>query len=312
MNTFTKISPAITLLAQETESCMFEKGSRGKLVARLLLTLAHDRAVRQLALKDSSPSLVSLWRINWSQPIPTTNFLAGLFSRPVVDAILSCTPENVRNDTTKLKDRFAGAFVRFSHFILMGELHTIDTHLGLAGAARGFAIQVSHQEEQYDIAIPVIMMDGAFTESDITFILIQVKDRVKPDRVDINAGKIPGFFTLNNTNPYITVCMELGAAKSDVQVKVSGRSATSRVTNPHALYAFTVYGHSADVYSVVSSTEDEKNLGGMLGVSTLSEHPRQHEDNIRLVRRMKHSWVRGVDCFDWIEDPVLRTPKALP
>ena len=105
--------------------------------------------------------------------------------------------------------------------------------------------------------------------------------------------------------------MELGADKPmklDVPIRVSTSSQTKKVKAPHARYAATVYGHGRDVYSAITSAEDESKLQGMLGNETsFTEHPRGDEENIRLVRMLKPIWRRGTDCFDWTEDSVLNT-----
>ncbi|KAG6824344.1 hypothetical protein H0H92_007152, partial [Tricholoma furcatifolium] len=95
------------LLNKWLASGLISKGERGELVARLLLTLAHDLAV----LNMLEPSIVK-----FSRKIPVVDFLSALISPQYVGQVLNATPCNLKSDT-RLLDAFQDAFVHFTHFV---------------------------------------------------------------------------------------------------------------------------------------------------------------------------------------------------
>ncbi|GJE94119.1 hypothetical protein PsYK624_102870 [Phanerochaete sordida] len=309
MNIIAPHSHPIEIVAKELESGLINKGSRGELLARLLLTLAHDRAALSMRRPDDT-------KTNWDPLIPVCTFLSSLFTEDVAKIIMTCTSNDPSHPERTLAQAFEHGYVRFSHFIAMAELNSIDTHLGLAGLARGFAIQAAFQQKLYDIAIPVVMKADLFTESDVTFIIIQVKNRVKTDNLYLDdvPKDFPGFFGANNLQPYIALGMELGVDEHpktplvEITTPSLGRApARNLAPKQHPCYGFTVSGHSRGVYRVVESQEHEDKLAGILGKVKLltKEHPRQNPGVLSKVRRLKYSWSREKECFDWVKDPEL-------
>ena len=69
----------VHLLAQNVTEGLIEKGQRGELVARLLLTLAHDRALERMTIphRDYQGRLEKLY----TTPIPVIAFFCALFSQ---------------------------------------------------------------------------------------------------------------------------------------------------------------------------------------------------------------------------------------
>ncbi|KAH7925110.1 hypothetical protein BV22DRAFT_1129298 [Leucogyrophana mollusca] len=147
-------------------------------------------------------------------------------------------------------------------------------------------------------------------------------------------------------NPYITLVAELGVqlrmspaavTKARVRVKLEGENRptamqtprkhavaqsskttpsklhipqqprrTSHATKTHPRYSIFAYGCSNTVYRVI---EDESRLlykSLLANKDFLNEHPRQDEDSLAAVRRLKPFWTIGAACYHWIRLPFLR------
>ncbi|KAG6824607.1 hypothetical protein H0H92_006364, partial [Tricholoma furcatifolium] len=96
------------LLNKWLASGLISKGERGELVARLLLTLAHDLAV--LNMRESSDI------VKFSRKIPVVDFLSALISPQYVEQVLNAKPCNLKSEIPLL-DAFQDAFVHFTHFV---------------------------------------------------------------------------------------------------------------------------------------------------------------------------------------------------
>lgn len=329
MNRFRDALKPVECISGLLESGLIDKGSRGELVARLLLTLAHDAAVWRIS-KLEGLKKEDTW---WSRPVLLVDFLRALFADDHHSKVLHCTPDNIRSTTT-LEQAFEGAYIHFTHFALMGEIDTIDTHTALAGLVRGIAWQVAHTQKDIDIAIPVVMKNEKLVESLMTYVLIQVKNRTNKQHIAVDAEAL-GILPKGGRNPYIVLDMQLGVVnQADIRgftpgtTQQPGHTRTlpregadkvttnapqkklSRGSNPPdktPRYRISAHGCSSSVYAVVGPGEKDVYAGMLAARTLLDEHPRQ--ENLPLVRRLKPDWVRGCDCFDWIEDTVLQTPK---
>ncbi|EGN99573.1 hypothetical protein SERLA73DRAFT_179654 [Serpula lacrymans var. lacrymans S7.3] len=95
-------------LQEAHQSGLLDKGAMVGLVARLLLTFAYDRAIRDIYPKPSG-------RPHYSRGVRLIDFLKALFCETWIDAIMRCTPDNVSSKVT-LEDMFKDSYVRFTHF----------------------------------------------------------------------------------------------------------------------------------------------------------------------------------------------------
>lgn len=198
---------------------LIEKGARGELVARFLLIRAYDEAAKEQWKATHRTVLGGLPPIDdacYSQPVPVIDFLKALIAPQYIQSVLDShadSPPPGKAETIPLKDAFKNACVRFNHFGKNGYKNRIDTYAGLAAVARGMAIQGAPNQEDIDIAIPVVM-DASHTLDDpvMSYILVQVKDRRQAQRVVIDEKKIGVFPKSQNDghHPYIALVMQLG------------------------------------------------------------------------------------------------------
>ena len=109
---------------------LISKGVRGELVARLLLTLAHNKCVRFDSAK--------VHEAQYSKAVPLSDFLEALVGHGHMQKILKSRPDNVPGGAT-FKEAFKHAKVNFTHFVKGGDesvitdeaafsLHGISVH----------------------------------------------------------------------------------------------------------------------------------------------------------------------------------------
>lgn len=202
------------------------KGERGELVARLLLTLAFDAAVKQHTSADTRRSQSQ----QYTHSVPLRNFLEELFGVVHAGTILNSYP-NV--GMLRLGEAFPNAHVQFTHFIRAGDSSIMSTSGAYAAILRSSAIQCSSGQIAIDILIPVVLEPPStpLEEAVMSGILISVKDRAEASseaETDIDAAKL-GFFPdtqeaykdTGHGRPYIAVVLELG-----VQARASAKFAT--------------------------------------------------------------------------------------
>lgn len=85
-------------------------GERGELVARLLLTLAHDKAINKFK------SLRRGDNIKFSQPISLLEYLDCLVPRQWMKSVRECRAVNLFS-SLNLEEAFRGAKIHFTHFV---------------------------------------------------------------------------------------------------------------------------------------------------------------------------------------------------
>lgn len=324
-----KLRP-LEILAGLLENDLVEKGLRGELVARFLLLLAYDGAVMKtvaVKLEDDRHCIA----------VPVLDFLRALFAENVHDNILHCTPHAAAEDSSigaphkTLEEAFSNAYVRFNHFVRHRGHVTkdlIDVYVAMAAVVRGMAIQGRPNQKDFDIAIPVVMtgMDQPLHVGVMSYILIQVKDRINKETLPpIDAVKL-GVFppAANNTNPYITITMQLGitgklhhsdspppstsaarlpTSPSKASTKTDDRQTRARDVHPR--YHINVEGCSSTVYGVVAQGEKDTYAQLLATRDIFDEHDRAN--SVDLIRRIKPEWRRGPACYDWINDQELNT-----
>lgn len=317
---------------------LVEKGARAELIARYLLLLAYDRAAVAVAKKKNST--LELKDTRQCEAVPVLDFLEALFASHFRDDIRACMPDGVNegfdsNQLTKLEDAFQNAFVRFNHFVRNGPDNVLDTHAALAAVVRGMAIQCEPSQKAVDIAIPIVLggMDVGLRAEMMSYILIQVKDRHRERTLaPIDVDKLQAFpDTAPNTNPLITITMQLGdhTAKrvgrprprprtpqplrhllstlpSEVTAKLESDSGYP-LRHPkvaHPRYEINVTGCSPTVYGVVESKD--KFAEFLASRDLFEEHTRAaRSDNLgilKAVKRLKAEWWREPAHYDWIDD----------
>lgn len=282
-----------------------EKGSRGELFSRLLLTAAHDRAaLEQWKANTDTP-------LQFTRPIKVIDFLKALISEEYHTAVLECLPEIHQAQDILLKDAFKNAYISFTHFIKAEDNSVTNTSIAWQALVRSVAIQCCKTQENIDIVIPIVFSSegpdkAMLEENNVSAILIQVKNRKTPEMVNVSADKIH-FFATNTSSavatgtedlrPFIAIVMELGEAtghdpkpgrksrnKSKPAkvnyVKVSGRESginTRGQNEIHPKYNIEIHGIFG-VYKDIANGA-EKMAGKVLELSDAeSEYPFNDEE----------------------------------
>ncbi|PSR72358.1 hypothetical protein PHLCEN_2v11764 [Hermanssonia centrifuga] len=303
--------PIINVLSNSIDNGLIDKGNRGELVARLILTQAYDKAIQT--------SYPQPWK--YSRGVTVVAFLTALISEKYIEDVLNCAPDGGR---TPLKKAFKNAYIRFTHFAQNGK-NKVDTDAALAGIVRGMAVQVEHNQRDIDIMIPITLGEDKLREEIMTGILIQVKDKATPAALSISAKKI-NFFPADCQvpRPYITIIMQLGlqtaidirqyrlplsaqelSSPSRVMTK-QGHQRTTRSTENslHPRYQINIRGCSGTVYGVVDNKDVYAKVLATRNV--IQEHPRNAPRNLAALRRLKPVWERNKQCFEWIRVPALQ------
>ena len=309
------------MLERHLNTTLIDKGERGELVARLILTLAYDAAVRRH--KGNLHTYA----------VPLKSFLQELFGDTNYERIANSEPD-VGGDT--FRDAFKNAYIRFTHFVRAGDESAVSTEAAYAAILRSMAFQCSHGQKTIDIMIPVVLKDETLKEEIMTGILISVKDRVEASTrasIDIDASKLSFFpedqklFGDKHLRPYISLVVELGivpkkkhaAGSGDVKLPTKksrkpkvepmlldvgkpGRAPIPRgspkLANPR--YRIYAYGCSPSVYKVVT---DKDVFASLLSSFTwLEEHPRQDDAFLEAVKQQKPFWSRGTEFYGWLKD----------
>ncbi|KAI0919151.1 hypothetical protein AcV5_002142 [Taiwanofungus camphoratus] len=306
---------AAKLLTGYTQDGLVNKGDRGELVMRLLLTLAYDDAVRKCCARDGILPF-------YSRRVPVVDFLEALISDGFIENVLDSKADNDGGDKT-LREAFKDAYVRFTHFAQNGSNNPIDCVSAYACIARGMALQVHHNHKSIDAMIPIAMSDTLLDDTSMSCILVQVKDKEGRNVIDINEKQINNddapFFLASDGRPYITIDMQLGLQTEAYKKqfteqppalmkpkkpppspsKITTKTRSSRRgKSDHPRYVIHIYGCSPSVYKVVQSKDVYAHLLDSRGF--FAEHPRQTPEALSAVRRFKPEFDRNTDCYDWI------------
>ena len=287
-------------LAEVANDDIIKTGDLGDLVARLLLTLAFDRAGN--AHHGGNGRC-------YSKAVPVVDFLGALFADQWHDTVFSSTPLGAQVDAVPLREAFKNAFVRFSHFAEFDSGDVLDTHIAAAAVARGFALWIASVRVAVHIAIPVVMKDEKLDAEVMSWIFIQLKTGRSLART-LDQDDIDDIFHGNsNSYPFIHIAMQLHPKSKPLTAESPAtESPTADSPEPeaetsiqHPCYKLTAYGCSPSVYNVIK----DKDKGHF--VSLVDNYPYQDPASIAAVHQMKIEWIRVPACFDWADDPSLQS-----
>lgn len=265
MHVFRSFDPDATLkiLKDNVESGLLDKGERGELVARELLTSAYDRAIER-EFHDLHADAASPRSYNTAQNVSTRRggiplysrgvslitFIEELFNPHYAKAVLDSSPNNVL-DGKPFRVAFKDARVRFTHFGKMADDYGATTAAVWPALVRGMAIITRMGETLVDLIIPVLLRDTKLCEQAVTGILVSVKRRRSKGTVargEVDARVIQFFSTSEGTDfaqrPYISLVMELGlqppppaSALTRARLKGKGRAGHSRMSLTPRIHA---------------------------------------------------------------------------
>ncbi|KAK0502034.1 hypothetical protein EDD18DRAFT_1277916 [Armillaria luteobubalina] len=225
---------------------LINKGERGELVARLLLTLAWDQAIQALIEAEQSSHGVfhAGGHAAYSRPIPLIQFLTALLPSGYLELVLQSTPDNRFGGNT-FAEAFEHAYVHFTHFGRSGSSDAINSASSLAAFIRGMAFQCCSGHPVIDVLIPVLIVpkdvatQPKFNVDELTLdkfhrscMMISVKDKenAERDNYTINAESLKFWVDRDRDVdvPYITILMQLGIIRKPRTHTAKGPTPTSR------------------------------------------------------------------------------------
>lgn len=148
MGTIGSISNALLRLVQEG---MISRGEHSELVARLLLTLPHDRAANNIRKNPSWRYSTGTTRMHYSLPILL------VVGEVHFQTILKSTPQNMPGGFT-FEEAFQGARIHFTHIVEARDACVVSDEAAWIVMSRGMTRQCSNQEA-IDILIQIIYDD---------------------------------------------------------------------------------------------------------------------------------------------------------
>jgi hypothetical protein len=273
------------ILEDAFKSGFLAKGERGEIVARTLLTVAHDLAV----LKNSKP----LYGPRFHRPIRLLDFLKNLVSYELWEKIQNAKPYYAYPEDPTLKVAFANTWMNFSHFVHLGDHESFNLKYASALLKRGAAMQTYNNQRNQDIGVPLHHGDPARTEISIertSIFQAQIKNAAIPPRVFPDPNTIG---KCNEGLPTLSVVMQLGTEKQE-PVKIlttskggdnpSGdtRSASySRSTDVERRhYCIVLYGCTSNTYSCIGVNDGSKYQQLLRVTDPLDDFPRKTKETL--------------------------------
>ncbi|THG98432.1 hypothetical protein EW026_g3752 [Hermanssonia centrifuga] len=289
----------------------------GNLVARLLLTLAHDQAVQayQAAKASRAPSAYSpVVRPLYTEAILLVDFLKALISDNWLKLILDSYPTNIApSDALRkpFREMFKDALINFTHFVRTGDGSLVRDEGAWLAFVRGMGVQWSYNKPTVNIFLPLLLRDEKIGRHVMSGLFIQVENgrHSEPECAHVDAETL-NFFSMNpsgqaDNRPYVCITMNLGP-RSTEKLGPNGQQRPPNVrtdescNSSHPRYAFTIFGCSSSVYEVIMP--NEKNIYAYLRVpqSLMGEYPyREDVDRNAAMLRMKPVWVAGTSSYEW-------------
>lgn len=331
------------MLKSEFSSGLLDKGHRGEVVFRVLISEAYRRAVYNDYPTDSPH--------NFSKGCRLTTFIQKLFSKDYTNQILCSIPDNVKDSTT-FAQAFQNAIIHFTHFRKMANDMGPTTIVMLAAFVRCMVIICWSSQDVVDMLLPMLLNgSNKIQECNMTAIMLQIKLRKMKGSViwyEINQKNTSN---LTDVHPYITLVAKLGVqvpippvslTETKVRLKLDSCNPTTASHAPttpkkttstrssekfstpsklhipaqpqiqshprdvHPHYSIFAYGCSETVYGVVSKS-DRSVYKFLLGHrDVLNEHPRRDDEMIQAMRTMKPFWSAREAGFGWIDVPFLQ------
>ncbi|KAF8329151.1 uncharacterized protein EI90DRAFT_3063346, partial [Cantharellus anzutake] len=288
------------ILAQAREKGLLSKGKHGELCGRLLVTIAHDIAVRQ---KYSLPDLYSPDPY-FHRPVHVLDFLKALFAKQFEPVILDAHSVTAKADVPDLKTAFANAYIFFSHFALAKNSEMLSARNLTVALLRGMALQAKDNQESIDAVIPVHMGDPtkSISPESTSAINLKFKNRkeAKPCRV-LRQITVP-----DEKVAVISIIFELGARKIGEpglvtitkDIPHNTRSSASKLHWDDHHYEIVAHGCISETFAAIPSAVEPKYQSLLAAQTIVEDFPRAGmEENLRAFKNLK-------PFFDGLQEPL--------
>ncbi|QRW12303.1 hypothetical protein RhiLY_11302 [Ceratobasidium sp. AG-Ba] len=259
---------------------------QGKLLARLLLTKAHDWAVRSKAEYVIRPR----W---FTKSIPLADFLESLVGKENKNKIMDAKPDNMPDGPTLATNGLGQAILNFTHWAKAeGDCSLTDDGAWIA-LTRCMAWQCCDEGPQVDIVTPLMLpMEGAkLGPCAVSAIFWQIKTRSPPDHISPEAV---------NSRPYLTIVLDFTGSDSNpdklkpvVSISSSklipGRNSLHETTHPR--YAVSISGCTHEAFPELIAAEEEHKYSSLLKPrNCTTDHGRQDLDSLEIITQQKPLW----------------------
>ncbi|CAE6426035.1 unnamed protein product [Rhizoctonia solani] len=275
-------------LSSAVKKGFLARGERGELAGRLLLTCAHDLALKNTVASD----------LRYHRPLRVLDFLRALFhgdhhelimgARPVIDRSIEDHP-----DALPLSDAFSESYVSFSHFVLAEDSEMLSAPALATALVRGMAIQARDGQASIDAVIPIHMgpLTAPISSKTTSAINLQFKNRKTALDCHVNRSiTVPEL-----TKPVISIIFEFGIQET-ISHPVRITSKTPRLTSNQKKqlhrddyhYQIVAHGCNSRVFKAIP-LEVEPMYTGILGTGAiLQDFPRnKYEENREALLALK-------------------------
>ncbi|KAB5592223.1 hypothetical protein CTheo_4320 [Ceratobasidium theobromae] len=286
---------------------LIAKGDRGELVARLLITKAHDLVIHRLSPHRESPS-------TYSTPILLTDFLQALVGEELAQLIFDAVPDN-SSDQTRLIDSALGKVkLNFTHWAKAADKGAVTDEAAWIGLARNMAWQCFDQQKAVDLITPLLLWDekgeSKLGLDNVSGIFWQIQHRNKLQKVEVDVTDLEFFSCCfpdttkaekGNARPYLTIILNLdeNTAKRSredqnsppIYVSAPRTSPRNASKSHHPRYTINIPGCSQRVFPMLINSVEESKYASILNSQTLlDEHARQGQDFRQAVEDLKYAW----------------------
>ena len=215
------------------------RGERGKMVACLLWTLAHDKVAEKEASHDN---------VKFHKPIHVLDFLCSLFHEDYWDVILDVRP--VGNPSgPPLSEAFESAYINFSHFMDAVD-GSIDFKKVYWLLLRGAALSCERNQQSIDFLAPILFGSPdstSLSRSSTSVLQAQVKNRDGTKWVFVDP-------MVKSDHPVLSIVHEFGSWEDVIEC-------APYIKDPDEFdechYQIISYGCSSNVFGVVPKTMNE-------------------------------------------------------
>ncbi|QRV83604.1 hypothetical protein RhiJN_11620 [Ceratobasidium sp. AG-Ba] len=294
---------------------MIAKGERGELLARLLLTKAHDWVVYGLRSKDV------LRPRRFTRPILLADFLEALVGKKNKDEIMKAKPNNTRNGPTLADSPLGQAALNFTHWAKAADDCSVTDNGAWIALTRCMAWQCCDGQPEVDLVTPLMLPpeDAKLGPYTVSAIFWQIKNRATPTRAEIDAERL-GFFSycekplseeisaeIVNSRPYLTIVLNLGISNLRPEGKtgkpkpilslsasrrISSRGSSFKTTYPR--YALSISGCSHDTFPNLIPVADQHIYSSLLSPGNcVTDHARQDLENLEGIMQQKPLWGKA-------------------
>jgi hypothetical protein len=203
-------SNMVQLLVRNLREGLIEKGQRGELVARLLFTLAHDRALEDMEI----PHRLNQGQLQklFTSPIPAVTFFRALFGEQYANSLMRIRPDNNPNGPT-FEKAFTDAYVSFTHFSKAADDWCMSHEFMFMALCRHMAISCRERMESVDLCIPVHFgREVPLSRRTTSSILVSIKEKAEAmgyNRTFVDVKKM-AFAKDGTRQRFIILVLQLG------------------------------------------------------------------------------------------------------